>query len=60
MEDPNISPGGRRCRRDRARYAVMSPIARATINKTGCDFATTKRLLNPPPQKKLKTLEEMK
>jgi hypothetical protein len=51
MDDQNLSPGERRRRTRRARYAEMSPVAKEALLKRARDARAAKRLFKTPQEK---------
>jgi hypothetical protein len=52
VDDQALSPGERRRRRDRTRYAAMSPVSKEALQKKRRDARAVKRLFNTPQEKK--------
>jgi hypothetical protein len=52
IDDQNISPGELRRRKNRARYAAMSPLQKEALNKKRRDARAAKRLFKTPQEKK--------
>jgi HSP90 family molecular chaperone len=53
IDDQNISPGELRRRKNRARYAAMSPLQKEALNKKRRDARAAKRLFKTPQEKKV-------